>query len=93
MKKILLSLSIISVFAACKSSQQKNETETPLLLAPTANYQNSALTDTAQAVIKETANAPKPRVIEISNYRISSLCYFITYAIKQATGIAVPLLL
>ena len=64
MKKILLSLSIISVFAACKSSQQKNETETPLLLAPTANYQNSALTDTAQAVIKEAANAPKPRAIE-----------------------------
>ena len=47
MNKVLLSLSIVAAFTACKQSQQKNETETPLLLSPNTAYQNSSLTDTA----------------------------------------------
>lgn len=63
MKKLLLSLSIVAAFTACKSGKQQNETETSLLLSPNTAYQNSSLTDTAQAAEQQKITQA-PRVIE-----------------------------
>jgi len=64
MNKILLSLSIVAAFTACKQSQQKNETETPLLLSPNTAFQNSSLTDTALNLNEQEQAIQAPRVIE-----------------------------
>ncbi len=64
MKKFLLSLTIVAAFAACKQGQQKNETETPLLLAPNTAYQNSSLSDTALNVNSQKQVTQAPRIIE-----------------------------
>ena len=64
MNKVLLSLSIVAAFTACKQSQQKNETETPLLLSPNTAYQNSSLTDTALNLNEQKQATQAPRIIE-----------------------------
>ena len=64
MNKILLSLSIVAALAACKQGQQKNETETPLLLSPNTAYQNSSLTDTALNLNEQKQATQAPRIIE-----------------------------
>ena len=67
MKKILLSLSIAAVLAACSSKQPAAETNTQLLLPPQNTYQNNALTDTAvvaQPAVEPKLEAPAPRIIE-----------------------------
>ena len=63
MNKVLLSLSIVAAFTACKQSQQKNETETPLLLSPNTAYQNSSLTDTALNLNEQKQATQAPRII------------------------------
>ncbi|MFZ1530169.1 MAG: YMGG-like glycine zipper-containing protein [Ferruginibacter sp.] len=67
MKKILLSVSIVAILAACSSKQPASETNTQLLLPPQNAYQNNAMTDTAAAA--QPAAEPKvaaqaPRIIE-----------------------------
>ena len=64
MNKILLSLSIVAALAACKQGQQKNETETPLLLSPNTAYHNSSLTDTALNLTEQKQATQAPRIIE-----------------------------